>query len=264
MYGVAHLAQIPMRAMAAESAEMVSQLLFGDAYQVLEESGQWLKIVTCDCHYEGWISRKAFNQLHDDDVPDYLKAGKYMVRDWLLFIREIETDITFPVFCGSSFPCPENNVLILGNAAFTMQLPENRIFEGNEKMSSQQVAMLRFASTYLNAPYLWGGRTPAGIDCSAFTQLIFKSIGLSIPRNASQQMQHGDPVDFITETQVGDLAFFQNEEGEIVHVGMICGKDKIIHSSGKVRIDKLDETGIFDAATGQYTHVLRLIKRMRI
>ncbi|MDR1113410.1 MAG: C40 family peptidase [Bacteroidales bacterium] len=264
MYGVAHLAQIPMRVLTADSAEMTSQLLFGDAYQVLEEYGQWFKIMTCDCQYEGWINRKAFNQLPDNEVQNYLKAEKYMLRDWLLFIREIETDITFPVFCGSSFPYPKNNVLTLGSASFMMQLPENRIFEGNEKMSSQKVAMLRFASTYLNAPYLWGGRTPAGIDCSAFTQLIFKSIGLSIPRDTLQQMHHGAFVDFTSEPQVGDLAFFHNERGAIVHVGMICGKGKIIHSSGKVRIDKLDETGIFDAATGQYTHALRLIKRMRI
>jgi hypothetical protein len=264
MYGITHLAQIPMRAIAAESAEMVSQLLFGDAYQVLEKNAQWLKIATCDCNYEGWINSKAFNRIHDNDISDYLKAEKYMVKDWLLFIREFETNITFPIFCGSSFPYPKNSLLILGEATFIIQLPENKTLESTEKTSAQQATMLRFASTYLNAPYLWGGRTPAGIDCSALTQLIFKSIGLPIPRDASQQIQHGDLVDFISETQIGDLAFFQNKEGTVSHVGMICGKDKILHSSGKVRIDKLDETGIFDTATGQYTHALRLIKRIKI
>ena len=122
--------------------------------------------------------------------------------------------------------------------------------------------MLSFALRFLRAPYLWGGRTPAGIDCSGFTQLIYKSIGVLIPRDASQQVELGNALDFASEAQIGDLAFFQNEEGRIVHVGMVCALGKIIHASGQVRIDKLDDTGIFNADKGQYSHHLRIIKRI--
>ena len=122
--------------------------------------------------------------------------------------------------------------------------------------------MLEFAMRFLRAPYLWGGRTPVGIDCSGFTQLIYKSIGIQIPRDASQQVELGQPLDFASEGQIGDLAFFQNEEGRIVHVGMVCAPGKIIHASGQVRIDKLDDTGIFNCDTGKYSHQLRIIKRI--
>ena len=115
---------------------------------------------------------------------------------------------------------------------------------------------------YLNSPYLWGGRSPFGIDCSGFTQMVFKLNGIKLPRDAYEQAEIGKTLNFIEETQKGDLAFFDNEEGKIIHTGIIIDKNKIIHSSGKVRIDNLDHYGIFNAETGKYSHNLRLIKKV--
>lgn len=261
-YGVAHLSIIPLRSEPSEKSEMVSQLLFGDAYIVLEEQNGRFKIQTCDCQYEGWMDKKLFNPIHELDVEAYLSADKYFVKDYLLFIKTFEQDILFPVFAGSSFPFPKDNILILGNSIFMVHLPEEKQVQTVPELTESQVTIIQFAAQYLNAPYLWGGRSPAGIDCSGFSQIVYKRIGLALPRDASQQVQIGKTIDFVDETQIGDLAFFQNEEGKIIHVGIICGKNKIIHASGCVRIDTIDTTGIFNHETKTYSHFLRIIKRI--
>lgn len=257
MYGVCNISIIPMRAAPSEKAEMVSQLLFGEAYQIIEEKENWICIKTTDCHYSGWINAKMHNPLHEKDVDSYLKAEKYVVKDFLLLIKDFESGISFPIFIGSSFPYPENGMLILGRSVFVIDIPEN----SSSSKEDQAISLLRFASSYLNAPYLWGGRSPAGIDCSGLVQLAYKSIGHSLPRDASQQVGLGTTVDFINEMKVGDVAFFHNEEDHIVHTGIICGPNKILHASGKVRIDILDQTGIFNKEVNKYTHFLRVIKR---
>ena len=262
MHGVANLSVIPMRAEPSERAEMVSQLLFGDAYSVVDENDNWLKISTCDCKYEGWINRKNHNPLHEKDVEDYLNAPKYVVRDYLLFIRTFESNIAFPIFIGSSFPYPKDGILILGSSIFIMELPKEEEFKPVAGYSEKQVRLMQFAARYLQSPYLWGGRTPAGIDCSGFTQIVYKSIGITLPRDASQQVLCGTTVDFVQEARTGDLAFFQNEAGYIVHVGLVCDHGRILHSSGRVRIDTLDDTGIYSAEYKKYTHNLRIIKRL--
>ena len=263
-FGITHLAQISMREEPSHKSQLVSQLLFGDAYQIEEVLGDWLKIKTLDCGYEGYIDRKLWNEMHEEDAAEYPSLNKYMVTDYLIFIKEFETNITFPVFIGSSFPYPQDHMLILGNAIFVVELPKESIFPKHPTLSDQQSALLRFASGYLRAPYLWGGKTPAGIDCSALVQLTFKSVNIILHRDASQQVNDGEQIDFSTEWQVGDVAFFDNNEGKITHVGIICGKDKILHASGYVRIDILDTTGIYNKELEQYTHKLRVVKRLRI
>ena len=290
-YGVCILSVVPLRAEASERAEMVSQLLFGDSYEVLETEGNWLKIKTSDCGYEGFLNQKYHHALTEEQYQELLQQPQSLVSDFMTLLCEEKSQTVFPVFIGTSFPQPdEQGHFNLGDAVFTLpsvssisdtnsqftihnsQFKNCQLSTVNCQLSTVNcnltpnpyslTPMLEFAMRFLRAPYLWGGRTPAGIDCSGFTQLIYKSIGVLIPRDASQQVELGDALDFASEAQIGDLAFFQNEEGRIVHVGMICAPGKIIHASGQVRIDRLDDTGIFNADTGQYSHHLRIIKRI--
>ena len=284
-YGVCILSVVPLRAEASERAEMVSQLLFGDTYELLAEEGNWLRIKTADCGYEGFLNLKYHQALTDEQFQELKQAPQSLVSDFMTLVCEEKSQTIFPVFIGTSFPKPDaQGHFKLGDAAFalpswsaesaensesqiqnskTVAFQDSQLSTVNCQLSTDKPsAILSFATTFLRAPYLWGGRTPAGIDCSGFTQLIYKSIGVQIPRDASQQVELGQPLDFASEGQIGDLAFFQNEEGRIVHVGMVCAPGKIIHASGQVRIDKLDDTGIFNCDTGKYSHQLRIIKRL--
>ena len=290
-YGVCILSVVPLRAEASERSEMVSQLLFGDSYEVLEVEGNWLKIKTSDCGYEGFLNQKYHHELTDTQYQELQHQPQFLVSDFMTLLCEEKSQTLFPVFIGTSFPQPnEEGHFNLGDAVFTLpsvssisdtnsqftihnsQFKNCQLSTVNCQLSTVNckltpdpcplTPMLSFALRFLRAPYLWGGRTPAGIDCSGFTQLIYKSVGVLIPRDASQQVELGSALDFASEAQIGDLAFFQNEEGRIVHVGMVCAPGKIIHASGQVRIDKLDDTGIFNADKGQYSHHLRIIKRI--
>jgi len=136
-------------------------------------------------------------------------------------------------------------------------------FDGEIRTGVQPKSnLLETAFLYLNAPYLWGGKTPFGIDCSGFTQMVYKLNGYHLLRDASQQASQGIPLSFIEESEAGDLAFFDNDEGKIIHVGIIMDDNYIIHASGKVRVDRLDHLGIYNAELNKHTHKLRVIKKI--
>lgn len=260
--GICIWSSIAVRAEDRHSAEMVTQLLFGETYTIIDQNAEWISIRTTDCNYQGWISRKQHTPISDEAFNAYQQCERYHVRDTFLYVRDKVTHIAFPVFLSAQFPMPINGAFSLANHTYTVELPQPSTPQHHEGLTEQQDQLLDTAFKFLNAPYLWGGRTLAGIDCSGFVQAVFKSIGIQLPRDASQQVAVGDVIDFAEEARIGDVAFFENEEGRIVHTGIVCGHQQIIHASGHVQINTLDDTGIYNHELKHYTHQLRVIKRI--
>ncbi|MGY8954057.1 MAG: C40 family peptidase [Flavobacteriales bacterium] len=257
-YGVSQLSVVPGREEPSDPSEMVTQILFGEHYKIIEERAKWVKIRLSYDKYECWIDRiQAFEVTKD--VYNAIETSKSWATsiDLAAIGIDINTDSMIPLLMGSSLPNYENGKCRWGENVFE--------FSGMTVKSESGISREKIvdnAMMYVNAPYLWGGRSPFGIDCSGFTQLVYKIGGKKLPRDAYQQAEIGQTLSFVEEAENGDLAFFDNEEGSIIHVGILLGENEIIHSSGKVRIDKIDHQGIFNVDTKKYSHKLRLIKKI--
>lgn len=261
-YGVCVWMMVPMRAEPFHKAEMVSQLIFGETYEVVEKAAGWLRIATADCGYEGWISDKQHAPLTEQEFETYGQQPHYRVPTLMGFVEEVEKGAVFPVPMGAQFPLPKDGGFSLAGHSYLVPQPDPSLNDWQNTRKSPEERLLLAAYQFLNTPYLWGGRTAGGIDCSGFVQIVFSCLDIQLPRDASQQVQLGETVDFIQESRAGDVAFFENDEGQIVHTGIIIGPEKIIHASGCVRIDTIDETGIYCHELHQYTHKLRIVKRL--
>ena len=254
-HGVCRLSIVPVREKPSDQSEMVSQLLFGEHYQVLEVSSdkKWFRIRNVFDQYEGWIDEK----LHYSITADYFEQinnSEYKISTDLtsriLFKKEV-----LHVVLGSVLP-------LLNNSLFETQ--EQLAFNGESKSLYQKLGaepLLNVAKKYLNAPYLWGGKTPFGVDCSGFVQQVFKISGYHLRRDARQQVLQGKEV-ALEASKPGDLSFFTSEDGNINHVGILMGGNRIIHASGRVKIDTIDTQGIICAERKIYTHSYFKTKRV--
>lgn len=256
-HGICLLSVVPCRKEPASSSEMVTQLLFGEHYTITEQAEDWIGIRHAYDKYDCWISRKQHTPITEHTFNTLQKQSTFYSSELVQIIHNRRNFTSFPITLGATLPYLNNSTLNFESHEFGF---DGQFSEKGVKKNAEDI--ISTGLLFLNAPYLWGGKSPFGIDCSGFTQITYKLNGYCLPRDAFQQVELGHPLSFVEEAEAGDLAFFDNEDGTIVHVGILLNNQQILHASGCVRIDNFDHYGIFHADTKKYSHTLRVIKRI--
>ncbi|MFD2921465.1 NlpC/P60 family protein [Terrimonas rubra] len=251
-YAIVTVPAAPVRRKPKHQAEMVNQLLFGEAVKILKaKNSTWIKVRSLYDDYEGWLT---YHMIYPVKKSIAENPVHFVSTDLLAAITVKDVQMHIPAGSSLRVDAPE-------------ALPEGErfpFFNGTVVNTDNAVPstelVLAYTKKWLNAPYMWGGRTPLGVDCSGFAQVIYKQMGIKLPRDAWQQAQGGQTIKKLKDATTGDLAFFDDKD-EIVHVGILLSPTDIIHAAGKVRIDTIDKDGIINVDTGKRTHSLRAIKR---
>ena len=252
-YAVCKVPVAPLRAESAHRSEMVSQLLLAEAALILEESKDFVKLQCLYDGYEGWCQR---SQLAITDAWDNNSQPALFTSNWINSITINNAPAHVPM--GTPVLSAENARQLAG--ILKINYGKSATWDTTHVKPEEEGIRMR-AEQVLGTPYLWGGRSVFGIDCSGYTQLVFRYFNIPLLRDAYLQASQGEVVGFLQEVHCGDLAFFDNAEGRITHVGILLNDHEIIHSAGNVRIDKIDSAGIVNVDTGLRTHQLRIIKR---
>ena len=234
---------IPMRKSPKDTSEMTNQVLFGETFHIITKNRKWSYIELNHDQYQGWIDNKQY-ELIENHIEKYQISNKQYVN---IKVNNIQQ----PLLLGSLIP---------------LNIRVKRKLNISEKLSFVELNLvekwfIKIAKKYLNSPYLWGGRTPLGIDCSGYTQMVYRFFDIQLPRDANQQIEKGKKINNYQNIKLGDLAFFA-KNNKITHVGICLNKDSIIHASGRVRIDRLTKTGILNEEIQSHTHLLHTIKRI--
>jgi cell wall-associated NlpC family hydrolase len=242
----------PLRAEPSHKSEMVSQMVFGECCEIKEEGKEkWLRVQCLYDHYEGWCTQSHVTEIDDADHTE----TNLLSQDWVNRIEYNGQLMMIPM--GSPLMLLKNGHAHWGTNAVNFQ---GKIWDVHDSEFNER-SLKHLAFQFLNTPYLWGGKSVLGTDCSGFTQTVFRFFNIHLLRDASQQASQGKAIGFLQEARWGDLAFFDNSEGRITHVGILLNDSEIIHASGKVHIDKIDNLGIIHSETFERTHQLRIIKR---
>lgn len=256
-FGIVTHPLVPVRAANSELSEMTTQLLFGERVRVLEHTEKWIYLENCADKYQGWVDTKMIQLISEKVFMEMDKAPQIRLEGVIHSVYNETKQINTLIPAGSLIYSLDNESFNLNGEVWSFI---DSFSFATEKYDAQTI--IHLAKEFLNAPYLWGGKSILGIDCSGLTQLVFAIGGYLLPRNASQQVQLGVQIDFISEVQAGDLAFFGDNEDRITHVGIFVDNEQIIHASGWVKIERIDPYGIISSTTGQYSHQLKSIKRI--
>lgn len=260
MVSIALHSVVPVRTEARESAEQSTQMLFGELCTILEQIPRWNRIKLLSDGQEGWVDAKMIAPMNTEEEKGYRAALKdaAMVAMPMAYAVSENNGQTIPLTAGTrltNYKDGRFEVLGVGfriDSSMVLTTP-HELNQGN---------LLQTVRFFINIPYLWGGKNALGMDCSGFTQVVMSLFGKSILRNAGEQVRQGLEVKKLKDVQAGDLVFFDHEDGKISHVGIAIDNNRVIHCSGRVKVEKLDETGIFSAEQGVYTHHLAAIRRL--
>lgn len=257
-FGIADSSIIPMRREKSGRSEMVSQLLFGEVYEVLEFEDKWLNIRLLHDGSSGWIDRKSYKEVGTEFVERYRASDQLIMSEvFNLVVKKGDWENKM-IVAGSVLPFYDAYAkkLMIGEEEYVV-----RGFLREVGIESLRELLIQYALMFYNAPYRWGGRTPNGVDSAALVQMVYRLAGMALPRYIEQQVAEGQTLSFLEEAQSGDLAFFGDNSGAITHVGILWEQGRIIHASGKVRVDKIDHHGIFNEEMKRYTHTLKVLKQ---
>lgn len=249
-YGINILAQAAIRNERSETTELVTQMLFGETCKIVDQKDNWLFVYTDSDQYLGWVNDKSIKQIPHEIYQELTKTHHKVLSSahGVISINKQQRIISQ----GSTILNSDLKEILPG-------IEEMTLIQGDTSKTESQAT---YAEQMLGTPYLWGGRTNMGIDCSGLIYNIFKIKDLLLPRDANQQVNLGKHIAFLSEAEKGDVCFFDNEDGKIIHTGILTNQNLIIHASGEVRIDRIDHQGIYNIDLKKYTHHLRTIKRM--
>ncbi|HOG04681.1 MAG: NlpC/P60 family protein [Paludibacter sp.] len=263
-YGFVKLPLVPVRAADNERSEMTTQLLFGEYVKIIDEQEKWLYIKNIRDGYQGWADRKMITGVPESIFlkSKQMKVTKVCTPYALIHNQVLNQSMLIPG--GSLLYDLQANVFKLYGETWTLMdinCALNSFNQTSDENTSREL-LINTAMSYINVPYLWGGKSVLGIDCSGLVQTVYSIAGFSLPRDASQQAQHGTLVESLSDAVIGDLAFFGDTKGKITHVGILKNNTEVIHASGWVKVDRIDEYGIISSITGEYTHKLQTISRI--
>ncbi len=255
-HGICQVVVSPGRAEPADQAEIKMQLVFGDLVYVIEVKDNWTQLKMAKYDYTCWVDTKHICRLEEKEFSQIYEQKEIRVKDITSSLINTKNNEVTHLVKGCLLPNYDNQTISFGDNNF------NFLGNTNHGLETKKEEITKTSLEYLNSPYLWGGNSPYGIDCSGLTQMSYALHGIQIPRDACDQATIGETVSFLAEAEPGDLIYFDNSEGKITHVGILLEGNKIIHASGHVRIDKIDHQGIYREDWEKYTHNLRIIKKL--